>query len=112
MDGASGESHDLRDIDGKLTVFALANGMDLLKDPGARRLEWFRDGLEREIRVEPDGAGGLSIRVAAWPFGERGRVTERIHADAVPRGALPRALEAAIDAANALAADQRGADPG
>lgn len=45
----------LLDLDPHLNIFALANGLDLLKnETGApsRTVEWFRDGLERRVRIE------------------------------------------------------------
>ena len=73
-------------VDRKLNVFALANGMDLDRKGDARVLEWFRDGLERSVRVEPgEGAGTWAIRAAATR-------------DARTRGgAVVRTLEAALD---------------
>jgi hypothetical protein len=41
---ASGGS--FAEMDPRLTVFALANGVDLSKREGYRRLEWFSDGFE------------------------------------------------------------------
>jgi hypothetical protein len=51
----------LRELDPVLNVFALANGLDLDKDPGdppARLLGWYRDGMERFLRLEPETGGG------------------------------------------------------
>jgi len=95
----------LRANDAKLTVFALANGMDLARDRDERRLEWYNGGLERGIRVEPGPEGKLTIHVGAWPFGARERGAEAPYADDVAPEALARTLEAAIERANALKLD-------
>lgn len=52
-------------VDAKLTIYALANGMDLIKDQGYRRLEWYRDGRDRGILVSAE-AGSLSVVAMAW----------------------------------------------
>ena len=56
-------------IDHRLNVFALANGMDLSKGSGFRRLEWFTEGLERGILIEADGNEGFHLGVLSWPTG-------------------------------------------
>ncbi|NIQ57576.1 MAG: hypothetical protein GWN71_30560, partial [Gammaproteobacteria bacterium] len=53
-------------IDSNLTVFALANGLDLAKGDGFRRFEWFSEGLERSIVVETDGADAFLVRIMSW----------------------------------------------
>ena len=89
-------------IDAKLTVFALANGMDLSKGPDYRRLEWFSDGLERAILIRPGNPDAFDLTVMSWPTG-RSDEREETSADAsVEVGRLPAALTEAIDAANAL----------
>jgi hypothetical protein len=89
-------------VDPKLTVFALANGLDLTKDTTSRRLEWFTDGFERGIVVEAGPSGGFEVHAMCWPTG-----SEEVRARAaVARCAsveeLVRALSAAIDTANGL----------
>lgn len=66
-----GESGPFEGIDSKLTIYALANGMDLVKEPGLRRLGWYRDGREREVRIVTRG-GGFSLTAAAWKTGQEG----------------------------------------
>ena len=51
--GTGGDPFEL--VDSKLTIYALANGMDLIKEPGVRRLAWYRDGREREVRIVAGG---------------------------------------------------------
>lgn len=81
-----GESGPFEGIDSKLTIYALANGMDLAKEPGVRRLGWYRDGREREVRIAARG-GGFALTASAWktsdaedrhtaPLGEVGSAPE------------------------------------
>jgi hypothetical protein len=72
-------------VDRKLNVFALANGMDLSRRGRTRVLEWYRDGLERRIRVEPSEGGTWSIRAAATRYG------------GAPDAEALRTLESALD---------------
>lgn len=57
-------------VDSKLTIYALANGMDLVKETGTRRLGWYREGREREVLIEarPEGDG---FRLTAAAFRTR-----------------------------------------
>ncbi len=90
----------------KLTIYALANGMDLTKQAAVRRLEWYRDGQERGISIEATSAGTVHVRALAWtrnaPATER---TQPYRSD-VPEEEMARdlsaILEGAMDAANAL----------
>ncbi len=52
-------------VDPKLTIYALANGMDLIKGEDFRRLEWYRDGRDRGILVSAE-AGSVSVHAMAW----------------------------------------------
>jgi len=88
-------------IDSKLTVFALANGMDLVKEPGSRRLEWFTGGLERGIVIEESEADGFDLRALAWSMGKPERAVEAPVGRASVE-ALSSALENAIEVANRL----------
>lgn len=93
-------------VDPKLTIYALANGMDLVKDEGMRRLEWYRDGRERGIVVEATAEGALRLTAQAWSQDD---ASARV---AVPQGpphapeALAKNLSAllgqALEAANGL----------
>ena len=98
-----GASSAFERLDGKLTVFALANGMDLRKEPSMRQLEWFNDGLERGILLRADTDGTVEILVRAWPFGEPERAVEERHEAEVGPERLTRSLEPAIAHANRLA---------
>jgi len=94
-------------IDPKLTVFALANGMDLSKGPDYRRLEWFTEGLERAILIRAIEASVFSLTVMSWKTGNADAREERPAHDGVAPDQLSGALTDAIEAANGL-----GAPPG
>lgn len=106
----SPEADPLEPLDPDLTIFALANGMDLARERGdvpCRSLEWFREGLERAIRIEADG-GVASV----WVLARRGRRSQPGEARRELRGrvSIPELKEAlrplmneALEAANALA---------
>ena len=89
-------------IDRKLTVFALANGMDLAKDEASRRLSWFTDGLERGLNVESGTGGSYVVTAMAWRINAPDDVTSSQVSDDVSLGDLTALLEGAIEAANAL----------
>jgi len=89
-------------LDSKLTVFALANGMDLAKGESYRRLEWFKERLERGILIEPAPAGGFAVSALSW---RTGRAEDRARADVaegVSAKEIGGVLESAIEAANDL----------
>ena len=82
-------------IDPKLTVFALANGMDLDKAEGFRRLSWFTEGLERGLRIEAASVGAFVVTAMAWQFNSPSEATESSVGDEVAAEDLTGALEAA-----------------
>jgi hypothetical protein len=93
-------------IDPKLTIFALANGMDLAKDEGVRRLEWYRDGHERGILLAAGADGRISVTAQAWKRGDdaslqRTPMAEDLSLDALTPQ-LTALLERGLEAANAL----------
>ena len=53
------------DVDAKLNIYALANGMDLVKRDAARELEWYKDGRDRGILVELSEGGRLTVSATA-----------------------------------------------
>lgn len=58
------------DFDPKLNVYALANGLDLLKNHSGspdRTLEWYRDGMERRASIvaEPGSPPRFTLWAAA-----------------------------------------------
>ena len=93
-------------VDPKLTIFALANGMDLVKDDGFRRLEWYRDGRERGIHVEATPDGALQVTVRAWSTGDASSVITGSQGPPHAPEAMARNLSAilgqALEAANGL----------
>jgi hypothetical protein len=89
-------------IDPRLNVFALANGMDLSKGPGFRRLEWFTEGKERGILIESDGDGSFKAKAITWSTGsdeirDSAEIGDRLSAEE-----LVKCLGQAIETANAL----------
>lgn len=111
MDGDTGRQADdggrsIEALEAKLNVYALANGMDLVRGPSIRRLEWHRDGLERGILLEIAEDGGLGLVALAWSFGDPASVKTAKIADALEAGAvlgdLSALLQRTLDAANAL----------
>ena len=102
----------LRELDPVLNVFALANGLDLHKNvsgPHDRLLGWYREGMERFLRLEPepDGTGrfvdwaeALHSRQRAARRGRR-PVERALTADSLRRE-LRALLERGIEQANAL----------
>jgi len=104
--GGGGEGGPFGVLDGKLNIYALANGMDLAKEPGLRRLGWYREGMERAIDVASSGDGTLTVTALCWktndPSSER-RAPQRERVQPEDLAAeLSSILEAALEAANAL----------
>ena len=89
-------------IDPRLNVFALANGMDLNKGSGFRRLEWFTEGLERGILIEADGDGGFRLGVLSWPTGSTEITARTLVGSGLTGEDVIGRLQTAIDAANEL----------
>lgn len=93
-------------LDAKLNIYALANGMDLLKEPTTRTLGWYREGLERGILVEASPDGTVSVTAACWktsdPSARRTSVREEALDPDDLANRLGSVLEAAQEAANGL----------
>lgn len=89
-------------IDPKLTVFALANGMDLTKDGSQRRLEWYADGLERGILIESLPGGSFRVGVRAWSFGTDDITGQSTISETAEAAEIVELLGPAIDEANRL----------
>lgn len=93
-------------IDAKLNMFALANGMDLLKGDADRRLEWFTDGMERGIVIEAataGPAGSFRVRVISWPTGSAESIAGASDiGDSLSAEDVTTVLADAIDVANRL----------
>ena len=93
-------------IDPTLTIFALANGMDLDKNGGVRRLEWYRDGHDRGILLTAAPDGTVSVTAQAWKRGDEASVRRAPVREHVPpdelAGSLTSLLERGLEAANGL----------
>lgn len=89
-------------IDPKLTTFALANGIDLLKSEGLRRLIWFREGLERGLEIRSVDEGVYSIEAASWRTKTPDEAVTVSVSGGVPLPNLSEKLEAGIEVANSL----------
>lgn len=90
-------------IDPRLTVFALANGMDLAKGDGYRRLEWFSEGLERGIMIVGDADGAYRVSVLSWKTGKAAETARRVPIrENVPADDVMHVLDGAIVDANGL----------
>lgn len=93
-------------VDPKLNIFALANGMNLVKEPEERRLEWYRDRRERGIVIRGSAGGGISVAALSWDTGRReDALRKTVHEDLRPdklTQELSATLEEALTAANEL----------
>jgi len=89
-------------IDPRLNVFALANGMDLAKGPDFRRLEWFTEGKERGILIEPDGEASFRARAITWATGSQEIRGGAEIGDGLSAEDLVKQLSDAIETANGL----------
>jgi len=93
-------------VDPRLNIFALANGMDLEKGDGIRKLTWFRDGSERGILLTESPDGIVSITPIAWRAGsdesDRRVATATELAEADLAREIGPVLEQAVEAANGL----------
>lgn len=93
-------------IDPRLTIFALANGMDLDKEGDVRRLEWYRDGRDRGILLAVAGDDTISVTAQAWKRGDEASLRHKAVEERVPldelSGSLTSLLERGLEAANAL----------
>lgn len=98
----SGDAGLFDAIDPKLTVFALANGMDLAKGDDHRRLEWFTEGLERGILIEAEATGSFRVSVMSWPTGSTEVRKEAGIGEGISAEDLAGTLPDAIDSANGL----------
>ena len=123
FDGSDGERGEMEapllDIDPELNIFALANGLDLLRNQSRlpdRTLEWYRDGMERRIRLTAEAADRFRVTVEA----SRRKNGEPLLATAELRAAVTAAelsdelrslLAEGVEAANALTRDDLSPAP-
>ena len=94
-------------VDPKLTIFALANGMDLVKERDDERLlTWYREGRERAIVIGAGDENGLTLSAAAWATNKPETRQTRLMSEGVDPEALSKSLsgtlEDVLDAANDL----------
>ena len=89
-------------IDARLTVFALANGMDLSKGEDYRRLEWFTEGLERGILIEAVDSARFDVKVLCWRTGHAEELSVAAVDDAVEADDVTKLILEAIETANGL----------
>lgn len=89
-------------IDPKLNMFALANGMDLIKSDRARRLTWFTGGLERGLDITLGDGGNFVVTGSAWPTTSPAETTTTFVSDGVPDAELSATLEQGITVTNVL----------
>ncbi len=92
-------------IDSNLTVFALANGLDLIRGDDRRRLEWFSEGLERGVLIVAVD-GGYRVLALTWRSAQPELRSESLVAETLSSDDLRAALPGAIDTANGLAAPE------
>lgn len=93
-------------LDPKLNIFALANGMDLTKEPSSRLLGWYREGLERGILLESGPDGTITVTALCWKTNHLPAARRATHREAVAPEALAAelsaVLESALESANTL----------
>ena len=89
-------------IDPKLTVFALANGMDLSKGVDYRRLEWFTEGFERGILIRRGEGDRFELAALTWKSGGAEKNIASAPIGSPTAAELSRALADAIEVANAM----------
>ena len=99
--GGSGGS-PFSGVDSKLTMYALANGMDLMKDEGSRRLAWYRDGMDRGISVSLTAGGELEVTAMAWSGDPDGARRQKV-GDALTPDDLTAQLSTVLDGATETA---------
>lgn len=99
---SAAESSAFEPIDPKLTVFALANGMDLTRSESHRRLEWFHDRLERGMLVQPALNGTFRVTAMAWKRKHEDEAVTSDLGESVAADALFALLDNGINATNAL----------
>lgn len=93
-------------VDSRLTIYALANGMDLDKSDTSRRLGWFREGLDRGILIEAGADGAVAVHALAWKSGDEDSTRRAPVADGLSLAdfgqRLTDLLAEALEAANGL----------
>jgi hypothetical protein len=103
-DSASDGDSPFDALDPRLTVFALANGMDLAKGEGYRRLEWFTEGLERGILIEATDSPSFDVKVLCWKTGNAETLSGASVGEGLSAEEVSSLVSGAIDTANGLSA--------
>jgi hypothetical protein len=98
----AGEANVFEAIDPKLNMFALANGMDLLKSDESRRLVWFMGGLERGLEITSGSPDGFSIDASAWPTRSPDELKTAPVSEGVAGSDVTGTLEQGIEVANSI----------
>ena len=103
----------LRQIDSDLNIFALANGLDLVRSdegPPARILTWYRDGMDRRIVLTPAGGanpGAVDVSVESEArMGPERRALRRSFREGARAAELRALLPQAVDCCNDLTRDE------
>jgi len=103
--GGRGSDSLFTEAEAKLTIYALANGMELVRQPGLRRLTWYSAGKERGIALSVRPGGSLEVTALAWTediaTAEQRTVGEALGHDELAEEISSR-LDAATEAANTL----------
>ena len=101
----------LQSLDADLNIFALANGMELIRNRSGepdRVLTWYSDGAERQIIVtahapEPTQAVDVFVGVGGGGLDHKPPELTEPFREAIAPGELRRLLDEAVEKANALA---------
>ena len=100
----------LQSLDADLNIYALANGMELIRNRGEtpdRVLTWYSDGAERQIIVtahgeEPSQAVDVFVGVGGGGLQHRPPEHTEPYREAIAPGELRRLLDGAVELANGL----------
>ena len=100
----------LNTLDSELNIFALANGMELIRDRSGspdRVLTWYSDGAERQIIVtahaaQPEGAVDVRVGVGGGGLDHRPPEATESFREGIAPGELRKLLEEAVTSANNL----------
>ena len=104
----------LLELDSTLNIFALANGLDLVKNEGAipdRVFGWYRDGMERRMGLRMEAPRKVTLWVEARkkrdgiPHRAVRTLRDRVEADAL-REEIRAALAEGIERGNGITEDE------
>lgn len=117
-DSPHGENHQmdvLQSLDSDLNIYALANGMELIRDRGGspgRVLTWYNEGAERQIIVSAssgDALNAVDVVVGVGGGGLRHKPPEATESfrEGIAPGELKKLLDQGVTQANALTRPDR-----